>query len=81
MKKSDCYYGIYPLRFVYHGEWADPEIVYKGHTFNYWNVENFLWEICKEEDPDAFFEDWVHTNKKRIKEYLNELIELSKFDE
>lgn len=78
MKKSDCYFGIYPVRFIWHGAWADPELMYKGHVFNFYDIERRLFEMCKEDDPNAIFEDWMYANGKRVKAYLDYRISLSK---
>lgn len=41
----------------YHGDWADPDLVYDGYTFNYWDIEDALWDMFLEEtgysDSDA----------------------------
>lgn len=36
------YLDIKGVKFIYHGDWADPEIMYKGHLFNYYDVEDPL---------------------------------------
>lgn len=41
--------GIPNTIFVYHGDWANPEIIYKGKSLNYYSVEDYFWEIYKEQ--------------------------------
>ena len=36
--------GIYGFRFVYHGDWADPEIIWHGHTMNINDIQDPMWE-------------------------------------
>lgn len=87
LTKKDCFYGIYPVRFVWHGEYNDPEIIYKKHSFNYWEIEDLFYEIWKGEPEhltanltdettvDKEFSEWMYKNGKWVKDYLNDLIE------
>ena len=36
---------------IWHGEWADPEIIYKGKSVNYWSVEDALELSYRERKP------------------------------
>lgn len=80
MTKKDCFYGIYPIKFVWNGPWNDPELKFKGHTFNYWDVENrFYEEWCmKYKNTNPYFEKWISNNGKMVKEFLNAVIEIRK---
>ena len=49
MKKNDFYRGVKNVHYIGHGEWADPEISYKRHLFNYWEIEGSLWDMYKKE--------------------------------
>lgn len=49
MKKNDFYRGVKNVHYIDHGEWADPEISYKRHLFNYWEIEDSLWDMYKKE--------------------------------
>lgn len=40
---KDLYRGVPGAIFVWHGEWSDPEVLYKGKEINYNNIENALW--------------------------------------
>ena len=45
------YRGSDDIEFVWKGHWSDPELVYDGKTFNYWDIENALWSMFLEENP------------------------------
>jgi hypothetical protein len=57
--KEDFYRGNKSVQFIGHGEWSDPELEYKGYLFNYWNIEDALWNDFLEETgySDAQFDD------------------------
>ena len=61
MKKS-YFYGIYGIRYIWHGSWADPEIIWHNKSFNYYDLETPLYEIYKEDAPALDFEIWVKTH-------------------
>lgn len=44
--------GTENVEIVWHGQWSDPELRYNGMLFNYWNIENALWDMFEEENPD-----------------------------
>lgn len=37
------YRNIPDTTYIWNGIGADPEIVYKGHTLNYWDIEDSLY--------------------------------------
>ena len=43
--------GSKDIEFVWKGQWSDPELVYDGKTFNYWDIEDALWNMFLEENP------------------------------
>lgn len=47
------YRGNRGIEYVYHGEWADPDLIYDGYTFNYWDIEDALWEDFLERVEDG----------------------------
>lgn len=78
------FYGIYGIQYINHGAWADPELVWHGKSFNYYDVENPLWfaykEECEEKDkrPDVLgneFDVWVKKNAHMAREFLQNLME------
>lgn len=83
-----CYCGIPEIKFVWHGEWSDPELIYKNHSFNYYDLENPLWEDYRVEcaacgvnadDVVHAFPEWVKENKYTAFEYLDNLLECKCF--
>lgn len=42
--------GCEDVFMVSHGEWADPDLVWKDYTFNYWDIENALWDMYLEDN-------------------------------
>ena len=51
---DNLYRGAEGIEFVSHGVWADPEIIYDGKSFNYWDIDNALWDMfCEEIAEDA----------------------------
>ena len=45
------YRGSKDIEYVWKGPWSDPELVYDGKTFNYWDIEDALWNMFLEENP------------------------------
>lgn len=80
MSKKSTFRGLSQTRFIWHGEYSDPEIEFKGRTFNYWAVENSLWEYFKEDenvneadwDDDEAFDQWLKDNEDWVYTYLDE---------
>lgn len=73
--------GIYGFRFVYHGDWADPEIVWHGHSMNIHEIEDPMWgdfcEKCDELGIERSEENFVEFCKKerwRMREYAQNAI-------
>ena len=44
------WYGISGIKFVYHNNWADPDIVYRGKLLNSHIVEDTMWEEYTTDD-------------------------------
>ena len=52
------WYGSDEIGVRFHGQ-GDADLVYKGHDFNYWDIEGALWDMYLEDggdegDDDAF---------------------------
>ena len=45
---KDLWRNVPGTRFIWHGEWSDPEIYYNGELLNYNDVEDSLWNYYKE---------------------------------
>lgn len=45
---DNLYRGTDGIEYVFHGAWNDPELIYDGKSFNYWDIESALWdEFCE----------------------------------
>lgn len=63
---KETYRGVPGSTYIWHGEWSDPEILWKGSELNANDVEDTLWEdyqdACrelKEKPTEDGFEDWL----------------------
>ena len=76
------YRGCENVRFVSHGEWNDPDLISEidgtEYCFNYWDIENALWDnFCDEietQDSDSNEERFSKYVKNNCYEYLKEVI-------
>ena len=51
---NNLYRGTEGIEYVSHGAWADPELIYDGKSFNYWDIEDALWDMfCEKVAEDA----------------------------
>lgn len=51
---NNLYRGTDGIEYVSHGAWSDPELIYDGKSFNYWDIEDALWDMfCEEVAKDA----------------------------
>lgn len=78
-KKKPNWYGIHGIKFIYHNNTADPEILYKGKLINAMVVEDTMWDRFKEEYDSAdgdHFPDFMLSHADDVKElcatFLNE---------
>lgn len=71
------WYGIKPIRFIWRGSWADPDICYNRMVVNSHIVEDSMYERycedCKEsnsEVTDDGFAEFMRNNKDEIVELI-----------
>jgi len=87
LAKLPDWYGIEGIKYIWHNEWADPEIEYKGKRCSCYIVEDTMWERWihddddnlipeKENNPDGF-DEYMRENADEVKE----LCELALFGE
>ena len=80
MKEYPNWYGIEDIGFIWHGEWSDPYIEYKGKQLNSVPIEDSMWSIyceeCKEDginpDEDEGFSQYMRDNADEVR-YLIEV--------
>ena len=75
--KKPGWMGCENIEMIWHGEWSDPELEYNGSVANYWDVESWCAETCKEEgvnpnNKDAFAA-WIRQNEERIGMTIQEM--------
>lgn len=62
--------GVKDVYYIWNGSWSDPELEYNGYTFNYWDIEDALWE--------NFLEDTGHVDSDsddpEVEEEFNEYL-------
>lgn len=63
---KDRYRGVPGTTFIWHGEWSDPEVIYKGQSINANDIEETLWDTycdeCEEngqKPTNNGFDEWV----------------------
>ena len=63
---KESYRGVPGTTYIWHGEWSDPEILYKGKALNANDVEESLWysyqSYCEKEgiEPtEEGFDEWL----------------------
>ena len=75
------FYGIYGIEYIPHGAWSDPEIRWHGNLYNYFDLEDNLWEYykieCEENNVlpiEEKFDLWVKKNASLAREILSWLL-------
>lgn len=75
---SNNWCGVPGVKHIWHGEWNDPEIEYKGLVYNEWDVQDNLGEVFEEEcrengieietdlDWSNKFSDWCKANPEEV---------------
>ena len=68
--------GCKNIEFIWHGEWSDPELRFKGHTIDVWSIEDFCCDVMHEEglntDDDKVFNSWVRKHQELIEQTIIE---------
>ena len=78
---KETYRGVPGTVYIWHGEWSDPEVVYKGHSFNANDIEESLWYdyeyFCNkngETPTNEGLKDWLDVD--HIKATLDDFIDI-----
>lgn len=63
---EETYRGVPGSTYIWHGEWSDPEVLWKGINLNANDIEDGLWysykDYCEENNTkptEENFEDWL----------------------
>lgn len=80
MKEYPDWYGIPNIGFIWHGEWSDPEIEYKGKRINSTIVEDTMWYEYTHDEFDRYiperefdqdgFSEYMLKNKDKVYELI-----------
>lgn len=66
------YRGCSDIQLISHGEWADAELIYDGHSFDYEEVENKLWDaFCYDMGYEDTDETW---NNEKIQTQFSKYV-------
>lgn len=77
-KEIPNWYGIEGVGFIWHNEWSDPEIEYKGKRFSCYIVEDTMWERYKEDISsidEEEFERYMQDNADEVRELCELVLE------
>lgn len=65
------------IGFIWHGEWADPELESGGKVVNYFDVEYYVVDCMKEENlnynDDEIFGNYVREHETDIICFIDEI--------
>lgn len=73
--------GCPDIMFGYYNDYADPDLLYKGYVFNYWDIEAALWENFTEEFPNSTDDAFSSYVRGIAPTYLDECIANNYFRE
>lgn len=75
------YRGCNNIEFIWHNTQADPDLIYRGYTFNYYDVEGALWnDFCEvtgtdyEDESEEKQDEYNMYVQDNAESYLNDLI-------
>ena len=74
------FYSLKRIKYIYHGDWADPEVIYHKKNYNYYDIENILYEdfidlLNNGLNNNYNFIEWIDHNKNYCYNLLNEYLE------
>lgn len=85
MARENWFYGVRGIHFIWHGEYSDPEVMWHNHYFDYFDLEDTLWCIYREECeregklPDAnAFPEWVRAHVATARDILQNILDARK---
>ena len=74
-RKADMDLSDIPgVEFIWNGSQSDPEIKYNGHIFNYWDIEDALYDHYKDNEPNPTDDGFNAYVKEEIKPLLDDYI-------
>ena len=81
-KDPNTYRGIEGTHYIWHGEWSDPEVIYKDCSLNAHDIEDLLWqryrELCLYEldikPTENGYEEWLDEYPEEAIQALDDLL-------
>lgn len=68
-------------QFVYNGQWADPELIYNGKTYNYFLIESAIYERFNEYTKEIGIELSEENLIKYCEEHIEDIEEIFEITE
>lgn len=73
--KFPTWRGVRGSKFIWHGEWSDPEVIYKRKRIDNYDLEEGCWDQykrdCKKRGEEATPEGYDNLPASWFKEYLD----------
>lgn len=58
MEELNDWYGVVTgVKFKFHGPVSDPGLIYDGREFNYWDIEDAIYDMYREDLRENFPDD------------------------
>lgn len=74
INKDAGFRGAKNVEMIWHGTQSDPELKYKNYLFNYWDIEDALWDAYKEEESNPTEEGFDKYVQTHVDGYLEDCI-------
>jgi hypothetical protein len=75
---KDTWRGIDGTTYIWHGEWADPEVWYDGEEFSANQLEDYCWDVykteCQEEGREANEQEFNNLPKEWFEACLTDFM-------
>lgn len=78
------FYSLKRIKLIDHGDWCDPEVIYKNKSYNYFDFEDALYDYFKNYEYINImsFRDFIKNNKRLCYQIINEqLNDFKEYDE
>ncbi len=79
------WYGLPKIGFIYHGDYADPELEYKEFRFNVHAIEDALYSdfvyrctVNNAKPTEEGFAKYIKANAESVYEYADSVVEYNK---
>ena len=66
--------GIPEIGYRWYNAWADPDLVYKGYEFNYYDIADALWDMYLEDGGDEDGRTLAEYVRENAVPYLDDVI-------